>query len=389
MTSARLQQISNLTQSLIRFQSVHDKPEEIHRCADFVETRLKSLGVDARRLEHNDSPSLLALPRDGAAPVLLMSHIDVVSAEPGQFEPVRRGKKLYGRGSLDDKYAVALSLMLIENHLKDLEYQGRGQKDLPFGLLITSDEEMGGFDGAGRILPTLDTEFVIVLDGGSPDKIVAKQKGFLKLRLVSNGQTAHGSQPWLGENAIELLMDDYHKLCDILADSSPDHWHRTVNLSILHSGRPGESESFNQVPDHAEAILDIRYTERDEIDALLDQLRHELQSEMRVEARGPVFDGGTSPYLDRLLDCVPASHLGFTHSASDARFLTEFGIHGIVWGAAGDESAHSAREHVDLESANQLYGLLDKFFLALREVSPAESGEPYRSTAPQDRGCSP
>jgi succinyl-diaminopimelate desuccinylase len=365
---------------------VHDKPEEIHRCADFVETHLNSLGVDARRLEHNDSPSLLALPRDGAAPVLLMSHIDVVSAEPGQFEPIRRGNKLYGRGSLDDKYAVALSLMLIENHLKDLEYQGRGQKDLPLGLLITSDEEMGGFDGAGRILPTLDTEFVIVLDGGSPDKIVAKQKGFLKLRLVSNGQTAHGSQPWLGENAIELLMDDYHKLCAILADSSPDHWHRTVNLSILHSGRPGESESFNQVPDHAEAILDIRYTETDEVDALLDHLRHELQSEMHVEARGPVFDGGTSPYLDRLLDCVPASHLGFTHSASDARFLTEFGIHGIVWGAAGDESAHSAHEHVDLESANQLYGLLDKFFLALREVSPAESGGPYRWTAPQDQG---
>jgi succinyl-diaminopimelate desuccinylase len=179
-------------------------------------------------------------------------------------------------------------------------------------------------------------------------------------------------------------MDDYHKLRGVFADPAPDHWHRTVNLSILHSGRPGEPESFNQVPDHAEAILDVRYTERDDMDALLNHLGHELHSEMRVEARGPVFDGGKSPYLDCLLGLLPASQLGFTHSASDARFLTEFGIPGIVWGAAGDESAHSAHEHVDLESADQLYGMLDEFFRALREVPPGESGDPYRSTEPQD-----
>jgi succinyl-diaminopimelate desuccinylase len=350
---------------LIQFQSVHDKPQEIHRCADFIERYLDRAGAEVRRIEHENTPSLLALPRDSAVPVLLMSHIDVVSAAPRQFEPRQEGSKLYGRGSLDDKYAVALSLLLFEDHLKALKYQGRGQEDLPFGLLITSDEEMGGFNGAGKILPTLDTDFVIVLDGGSPDEIIVKQKGFVKLRLVSQGRSAHGSQPWLGENAIELLMDDYRRLREILEDAYPDHWRRTVNLSILHSGRPGEPESFNQVPDHAQAILDIRYTDRDDLDALLDLLSRELRSKVRVEARGPVFDGGNSPYLDRLLSMAPSAQIGFTHSASDARFLTEYGVHGIVWGAAGDESAHSAHEHVDLQSANRLYGMLDDFLKAL------------------------
>jgi succinyl-diaminopimelate desuccinylase len=365
MNAELLQELNHLTQSLIRYKSVHSEPLEISRCADFVENYAERSGAKLRRIEHENVPSLLLLPEGGHVPVLLMSHIDVVSANPGQFEPRERDDKLYGRGSLDDKYAVALSLVLLKQRLKELEQEGKGQDSLPFGLLVTSDEEMGGFHGAGRILPTLDPDFVILLDGGSPDEIVVKQKGFVKLRLVSEGRTAHGSQPWLGENAIEQVIDDYVKLRGLFDHSGADHWHRSLNLSLLHSGRPGEAESFNQVPDHAEAILDVRFTERDDLDALVARLRQEVSSRVVVEASGPVFIGGESPYLDRLLESAPEVRLGFTHSASDARFLTEYSIPGVVWGADGDESAHSSEEHVNLHSVARLYDLLDTFLRAI------------------------
>jgi succinyl-diaminopimelate desuccinylase len=361
MNAKLLHEINNLTQSLIRYKSVYSDPLEISRCVDFVESYARRCGAEVRRIEHENVPSLLVLPEEGRAPVLLMSHIDVVSADPGHFEPFERDGKLYGRGSLDDKYAVALSLILLREHLAKITQEGRGQESLPFGLLITSDEEMGGFRGAGRILKSLDTDFVIVLDGGSPDEIIVKQKGFVKLRLVSEGRTAHGSQPWLGENAIEQIVDDYVKLRGLFDHSGPDNWHRSVNLSVLHSGRPDQGESFNQVPDHAQAILDVRYTENDDLDALVERLRHELRSQVHIEASGPVFDGGESPYLDKLLQIAPAARLGVTHSASDARFLTEYGIPGVVWGAGGDDSAHSPEEHVNLSSVGRLYDLLDAF----------------------------
>jgi succinyl-diaminopimelate desuccinylase len=365
MTSEPLDRLRQLTQSLIRFQSVHDKPQEIHRCADFVHRFLKRAGAGARRVEHENRPSLLVLPTEGYAPVLLMSHLDVVAAAPEEFEPFEKDGKLYGRGSLDDKYAVALSLLLFETHLNEMRKRGKGQQDLSFGLLITSDEEMGGFHGAGPILKAIDTDFVILLDGGSPDEIVVKQKGFAKLRIVAEGRTAHGSQPWLGENAVDKLIDDLVKLRALFDAPNPARWHRTANLSILHSGRSGEAESFNQVPDHAEAVLDVRYTENEEVDSLVERLRRELRSEVVVEASGPVFAGGESPYLDRLLELAPQAQLGTTHSASDARFLTEYGIPGIVWGADGGESAHSPDEHVDLQSVYRLYNLLDEFLGAI------------------------
>jgi succinyl-diaminopimelate desuccinylase len=330
-----------------------------------VERTLRRAGASVRRIEHGDSPSLLALPGDGRAPILLMSHIDVVQGAPQQFTPHEQDGKLYGRGSLDDKYAVALSLVLLEKHLAAQGSQGKGQGHLPFGLLITSDEETGGFQGASRILPTLDTDFVILLDGGKPDEIIVRQKGFVKLRLVSTGQTAHASQPWLGQNAVDRLIDDCVRLRSLFDGTDPDHWHRTANLSMLHSGRQDEAESFNQVPDYAEAVLDVRYTEADDLDALVEVVRQTVRSEVHVEASGPVFDAGDSPYLEQLLGVARGARLGSTHSASDARFLTEYGVPGVVWGADGDDSAHAAHEHVNLESIQQLYQRLDEFLGSL------------------------
>ena len=58
-----------------------------------------------------------------------MSHIDVVDGADELFEPKVQDGKLYGRGSLDDKYAVALSLLLFRNHLQFLEKQGKTQRN--------------------------------------------------------------------------------------------------------------------------------------------------------------------------------------------------------------------------------------------------------------------
>ena len=148
----------------------------------FVEKHLADSGARYHRFDNGNTPSILVLPDGNSVPVLLMSHIDVVAAPPEQFEPFEEDGRLYGRGSLDDKYAVALSLVLLKEQLARLRRADRGQGDLPFGLLVTSDEEMGGFDGAGELLRSLRPDFAIVLDGGSPQEMVIKQKGFVKLR---------------------------------------------------------------------------------------------------------------------------------------------------------------------------------------------------------------
>ena len=145
------------------------------------------------------------------------------------------------------------------------------------------------------------------------------------------------------------MLKKYFELQD------PDHWHRTLNFSYIQAGK-----ASNQVPDYAEALFDIRYTENDDMEALFKNIRKEIKGELVVEKKEPLFEGGDSPYLDLLLELADNTEVGFEHGASDARFLSAHGIKGIVWGANGDMSQHSTDEHVNIDSVFKLYELLDQ-----------------------------
>jgi succinyl-diaminopimelate desuccinylase len=355
-----MKELVELTKSLIRFPSVHSRPDQIHACADTIEGYLKSSDIAFQRFNFNNTPSILVLPGNRFAPVVLMSHFDVVDGPDHLFSPWEENGCLYGRGSIDDKYAVALSLVLLKNHVDRLRSSGKTQNALPFGILLTGDEEIGGPNGAQKLLHEFKTDFCIALDGGGIQKIVVKEKGILRLKLITRGKTAHGARPWLGENAIERLIEDYRRLKAFFDVSAPDHWHRTLNFSIMHAG-----SVINQVPDHAEALFDIRYTEADDIDALVKAVRESIQGELQVVSTAPMFLGGNSPYLDRLLSFTPSTQLGCEHGASDARHLADHGIPGIVWGADGDMSQHSENEHIQINSFISLYTILDQFLSAI------------------------
>ena len=355
-----MEEIIRLTQDLIRFKTVASEPDEIQRCAAFIEDYFRKCGADYRRLDHNNIPSIIVMPANNFAPVVLMSHIDVVDAPEELFVPRVENGKLFGRGSIDDKYAAALSLVLVVEQLEKLKARGKTQADLPCGLLISGDEEIGGHDGAQAALSQLKADFAIALDGGHLRKIVTKEKGIVRLKLIGRGKTAHGARPWLGENAIENLIADFFKIKTHFASAAPDHWHRTLNFSRIQAGK-----ATNQVPDYAEALFDIRFTENDDMDAVVDAIRREIKGEVEVVEREPLFQGGSTSYLDRLMAVAGNPELGCEHGASDARFLSAFGIPGIVWGPDGDNSAHAVDEHVNIDSLLELHKILDAFLTGL------------------------
>ncbi len=351
-----MQEIIDLTKDLVQFKTMHSKPHEIRRCAAFIESYLDTCGIVCKRLDYGNSPSIMVLPRGDIAPVLLMSHIDVVDAPGNLFSPVIKERKLYGRGCLDDKYAVALSMVLLKKNLRRLEKQGKGQNDLPFGILITSDEEIGGFNGAKKALGEVQTDFCIVLDGGNLEKIVVKEKGVVSVKLLSRAKAASGDKPWRKENAIEKLMDDVIKWRTCFVKSAPEHWHRALTCTRIHA-----EKSHHGDPECVEAQLEIRYTETDDVERMFNKMQTELHSEIIVEGVEPLFSGGESEHLKLLLAISKKTRIGFEDGTNDARFLSQLGINGIIWGADGDRSQHTLDEHVNIESVYELYILLDVF----------------------------
>lgn len=351
-----MKEIIDLTKDLIRFKSMPSKPQEIKQCIEFIEKYLINCRAEYKLLDHKKAPSILVVPSSNFVPTLLMTHIDVVEAQEDLFNPVEKDQMLYGRGSIDDKYAVALSLVLLKNHLAGLRKKGKSQNHLPFGILITSDEEIGGFDGANQALKNIETDFCIVLDGGSVEKIVVKERGLVRLKLISRGKETFGEELCHREKAIENLVDDIEKIKTYFLRSTPEHLYRSVNISHIESAKP-----HNQIPQSAEASLEISYIENDDMDAFISKLHRELHSELVVESIEPDFDKIPSSYLKLLLQISKNTSIGFEDGFNDARFLSKYGIKGIIWGANGNQSQHSKSEHVNIESVYAIYFILDEF----------------------------
>ena len=112
--------------------------------------------------------------------------------------------------------------------------------------------------------------------------------------------------------------------------------------------------------------MDIRYTEAEDPDELIRTIRETVTySQVSVRAKVPIFVSGESATLDLLLKLAGEVTEVSEHGASDARYPSERGISGVVWGAEGEMSQHSADEHLVIDSVGPLYDILDRFQTAL------------------------
>ncbi len=80
-----MNQIIELTKSLIQFQSVHSRPEEIKNCAAFIEIYLKRFDIDFQGHDFGGTPSILVSSSSRNPQILLMSHFDVVEGSEELF----------------------------------------------------------------------------------------------------------------------------------------------------------------------------------------------------------------------------------------------------------------------------------------------------------------
>jgi len=253
--------MEHILRTLIAFHTVEDDIQAIHQGMDYIATFVAERGMHIERFEEGGHESLIATTQPGnkTPKVMLAAHLDVVHGADELFELRKADGRLYGRGTLDMKFAIAAYLQCIDDLQANLA-------DYDIGLMITSDEELGGQDGTMKLLQEgYIPEVCILPDGGDNWQIQISSKGILYLRLQSYGTEAHGSRPWRGVNAIEPLMETLLEIKTLFKQSGPKA--NTLNIGKIHGG-----EAFNQVPAYAEAIIDIRTTSEAEKPPLLEQI---------------------------------------------------------------------------------------------------------------------
>jgi succinyl-diaminopimelate desuccinylase len=206
--------------------------------------------------------------------LVLNGHLDVVPATDGWTRDPLGGEvedgRLYGRGSLDMKGAVAAMAVAARSLVKgQMPLRGR------LVLMAVADEEEGGARGSGALVEAGKVEADGVVIGEPSDgSVVVAHRGACFMRLRTHGRAGHASMPDNAANAVELMLDALTAIrrLELVHVRHPYlHGPTTAVGTTISGGR-----KVNIVPDYCEATLDIRMVPGMTPESILDQLQDAL-----------------------------------------------------------------------------------------------------------------
>jgi succinyl-diaminopimelate desuccinylase len=347
--------------------------EGMQSAAGFVKGWLEARDVEVTGTMHNGRPVLAATVGPANAPtIVLHGHLDVVPARPEQFSPRLDGDRLFGRGAYDMKGGLAAMMLAVHDLAK--------QQGVRVHFVCVADEESEELEQRGSdylVEQGYLGDFAIT--GEPTDMHIGIQaKGVLAMRIEVTGKAAHGSTPWIGDNAVLKAIDVFRQI-EILpfARESSDLFDRpSINLGRIVGG-----DALNKVPDLCAIDVDVRYLpgqDADDIRAAVDELPDARV--VKVFHRRPAIVDRDNPFVQALGEAIArvAPPDGEQISvgrdgASDAISFLEAGVPAVECGPVG-AGHHGPEEWVSVRSLGEYRMALVEFVHLL----PARLGKDER-----------
>ncbi len=350
----------SLTEKLVAYDT--SQPEGIRLAAGFVKGWLEARDIEARQLEVRGLPVTIAEvgPPDGAT-VLLHGHLDVVPGRPGQFEPRVDGDRLFARGAYDMKGALA-AMMLALQELRD-----RAPVRIRFAVVPDEESEEEHERGSDELVREGFVGDFVVTGEPTDMHIGVEAKGVLAMRIEVAGRAAHGSTPWLGDNAILRALHVFRGIESLpFARESSELFDRpSINLGRIWGG-----DALNKVPDTCVIDVDIRYLPEQDPQEIITGVR-ELPGASLISTfmRPPVTVDRDSPYVQALSSAASPHHASEVMSvgrdgASDAVSFLQVGIPAVEFGPVGG-GHHGPEEWVSMRSLARYRDALIDFITKL------------------------
>ena len=299
--------------------------------------------------------------------IVLAPHIDTVWATeitPALFTPRIVGDRLHGRGACDTKGCVAAMVSCLYQMARD----GIRPDHTEIVFIGLIDEEHGQLGSRAVAASNLKADLAIV---GEPTrlKVITAHKGDYWLRLITNGRSAHGSTPHLGDNAItrmaavvQLIETDYAR--QLGERSHPLLGHPTINTGTISGGTQP-----NVVADRCEISVDRRMipgeTEasvRKELKSLF--AKHRLRVTFDEFKTAPAPSLETDPELPAVQQLLKLARQKAPLGADffcDAAILAAGGIPSVVFGPGDIAQAHTADEWISIKMLERGQKMLRRY----------------------------
>jgi len=393
-------EVAELCSDLVKYNSAH--PEgRTDGCVDYIKEYLDSHGIKNEAHANDPAKPNIVAKLEGTSKrrILWVGHLDVVPAgEPDAWTySAYSGKitddgRVWGRGTSDMKGACASAMVTarILSDMNDLENSVE--------FWFTADEEIGGGEGARWLAQSgrLKADVCVIGDGNGGGMEIPSIdlgcKGGAGTRLIARGKTAHGSTPYLGDNAITKLrkvipwvekigdyrldlpeelekpIEDslmfYRKTQDLDTEEKKRSVERlfhypTVACNIISGG-----VKSNVVPDYAEATFDIRLTPGSKPlkvkERILELVKEAnvpgVEAVVRARETAGYHESPNSPFAHQLSDTIQE----FTRKRPIIKILTggtdaisiknHAGIPCLGYGTSLVGMAHQPDEYVTIEN---------------------------------------
>ncbi len=186
------------------------------------------------------------------------------------------------------------------------------------------------------------------------------------------GTAAHGSTPWLGENAVLRAMEIYRRVgaLPFMSASSEMFPSPSVNLGRIEGG-----DALNSVPDTCRMWLDIRCLpdqDRTEIVAQIQAIDPEARIELILNKAGARVPS-THPLVTTLVEVAraadPTARAVGRDGSSDAIPFLEVGVPAVEFGPVG-AGHHGPDEYVEIASLQPYRESLVAFVRAVATLGP-------------------
>ncbi|MEX2023742.1 MAG: M20/M25/M40 family metallo-hydrolase [Thermoleophilaceae bacterium] len=350
----------SLTERLITYDTATH--EGMHAAAAFIKGWLESHDVEVAGELHNGRPLLAATVGAESGPtVVLHGHLDVVPGNADQFQPRVDGDRLYGRGAYDMKGGLAAMMVAT----CQLARQGA----VKVHFVCVSDEETNEDEGTRASDHVVERGYVgdFAITGEPTNLHIGVQaKGVLAMRIDVRGRSAHGSTPWLGDNAVLKAIDVFRGIESLAFTRESSDLFDRPSISL---GRILGGDAMNRVPDHCALDVDIRYLPGQDPDEILGAIGALVGAELgHVFHREPIVVDRADPYVQMLAAAVAdVTMLEQSKSiavgrdgTSDIISFIKAGVPGVEFGPLGD-GHHGPEEWVSIDSLGRYRNALVQF----------------------------
>ena len=295
--------------------------------------------------------------------LILSGHLDTVGVNikdwlTNPFKATKIDGNIYGRGTIDMKYFIAVILSILSD-LKKVGY--------PIFLLFSGDEEttvrgicqLQTFLKKNNILP----KYAIVGEPSNFELCIAN-KGYYGYTTKIKGVAGHSCCPDKGVNAIYAashIISEIEKLYQ-------KYICKQITLSV---GAIRGGVQRNSIPDEVSFDWDIRFFEEKYKNEILEQLTltqeklskqyQQLSIEIINKESLPAFRNKTDSLLLKTAKSISEAIVSTSLIATEAGFLQEMGIDTLICGAGKYQLAHTSTEHI---KETELYDYRD-FLLKL------------------------